>query len=64
MSERYLSNIETGYRPNPPRYDTLLKLGLFLGIHEKDLMWSAAQYYVDLEAKKTQKQKEPENEQQ
>lgn len=50
LSDRTLSNIETGYRP-PPRYDILLRIGLYLGIPEKDLMWSAAKYYMDKYAK-------------
>ena len=57
MSVKWLSNIETGYRPAPPRYDILLKLGLYLGINEKDLMWSAAKYYMDLKEANNEKTK-------
>jgi transcriptional regulator with XRE-family HTH domain len=51
ISDKYLSDVERGKRP-PPRYDTLLKMGMYLGINEKDLMWAAARYYLVNKRKK------------
>lgn len=60
LSDRTLSNIETGYRP-PPRYDILLRIGLYLGITERELMWSAAKYYLEKYSASPTTEKETEN---
>jgi transcriptional regulator with XRE-family HTH domain len=51
ISDKWLSDVERGARP-PPRYDLLLNLGMYLGISEKELMWSAAKFYQNRRKKK------------